>query len=154
MHAGGPDISLAGPGSDAVRYRLGARRGNSSDRPPLPVMPHFSGSDSSLNDRGSSEGEPGSHNSHHHRPLSLRRGTAPSRSSRSPSPDTPPISGTLAVIKAQAFGALRRTRTRSKKSGEGASRTAMEVLEARGIGLGVGINAGHKRPRLDSDDGQ
>lgn len=153
MHAGAPDISLAGPGSDAVRYRLGARRGNSGNRPLLPILPHFSGSDSSLNDRGSSEGEPGSHNSHH-RSLDLRRGTEPSRSSRSPSPDTPPISGTLAVIKAQAFGALRRTRTRSKRSSENASRAAIELLEARGIELGVGINAGHKRPRLDSDDGQ
>jgi hypothetical protein len=151
LHAGGPDISLAGPGSDAVRYRLGTRRGNSGNRPSAPVMPHFSGSDSSLNDRGSSEGELSSNNTHHHRPLNLRsRVAAPSRSSRSPSPDTPPISGTLAVIKAQAFGALRRTRTRSKR-GDGASRAAIEALEA---GLGVGVNVGHKRPRLDSDDGQ
>lgn len=149
LHAGGPDISLAGPGSDAVRYRLGARRANSGDnRPVLPALPQavFSGSDGSQNDRGSSEGESGPYN--HQRPRSRRDEPL----SRSPSPGTPPISGTLAVIKAQAFGALRRTRTRSKKSGDVASRAAMEALEARGIGL-LGVPAGHKRPRLDIDDG-
>lgn len=154
LPAGGHDISLAGPGSDAVRHRLGARRGNSGDRPVFPVMPQFSGSDSSLNDRGSSEGEPGPNNNRHHsRPPNPRRGTAPSRSSRSPSPSDSLTSGTLAVIKAQAFGALRRNR-RTKRTAETASRKAMEALEARGIGLSVGVNAGHKRPRLDSDDGQ
>lgn len=151
---GGPDISLAGPGSDAVRYRLGApRRANSDgDRGLIPSLPTFSGSDhSSQNDRGSSEGESGPYS--HQRPPPPRRYTAPSRSSRSPSPGTPPISGTLAVIKAQAFGALRRTRTRQKKTGEGASRAAMEALEARGIGMGVGVSTSNKRQRLDSDDG-
>jgi hypothetical protein len=57
----------------------------------------------------------------------------------------------LAVIKAQAFGALRRTRARTKKSSEGAARVAMDVLEARGIGMGVGATS--KRPRLHSDKG-
>lgn len=143
LHAGGPDISLAGPGSDALRYRLGARRTNSGDRPILPAVPPFTGSDGSQNDEESGP---------YSRPRSRRDGPS-SRSSRSPSPGTPPISGTLAVIKAQAFGALRRTRTRSKKSGEGASRVAMEALEARGLGMGAAGLVGNKRQRLDMEDG-
>jgi len=60
------------------------------------------------------------------------------------------MSGTLAVIKAQAFGALRRTRTRPKKGPDSAAKVALEALEARGLGMGV--SAGHKRPRLQHDD--
>ena len=92
---------------------------------------------------------------------------APSRASRSPSPGPPPICGTLAVIKAQAFGALRRTRGRSKKTSEGAAKAAVEALAARGIGVsssaaaatsvvigvGVGVNPPAKRPRLHDGDG-
>ncbi|KAH7911188.1 hypothetical protein BJ138DRAFT_1151219 [Hygrophoropsis aurantiaca] len=146
LHGGTADISLSGPGSDGVRYRLGPRRANSGpERPLLPALPQFSGSENgSQHERGSSEGESNSYS------LRPRRGGTASRDSRSPSPGAPPISGTLAVIKAQAFGALRRTRTRTKKSSEGAAKVAMEVLEARGIGMGVAT--GSKRPRLHSDD--
>lgn len=148
LHSGGPDISLAGPGSDALRYRMGARRQNSGgERTILPALPPFSGSDNgSQNDRGSSEGESGPYPQRDR----VRRDTV--GSSRSPSPNAPPISGTLAVIKAQAFGALRRTRTRQKK-GDGASRAAMEALESRGLGMGLGVSAGNKRQRLDDDEG-
>ncbi|KAF9241365.1 anaphase-promoting complex, cyclosome, subunit 4-domain-containing protein, partial [Melanogaster broomeanus] len=151
LHGGTADISLSAPGGDGgVRYRIGPRRANSGPErtllPALPV-PHFSGSDTgSQHERGSSEGES---NSYAQLPrLRPRRGH--DRESRSPSPTTPPISGTLAVIKAQAFGALRRTRTRTKKSSEGAAKVAMEVLEARGIGMGVATSS--KRPRLHDDD--
>lgn len=54
------------------------------------------------------------------------------------------------MIKAQAFGALRRTRARTKKSSEGAAKVAMDVLEARGIGIGV--SPGGKRQRIEDDD--
>ncbi|KAJ3750356.1 hypothetical protein DFH05DRAFT_1455390 [Lentinula detonsa] len=54
--------------------------------------------------------------------------------SRSPSPDdSAPLSGTLAVIKAQAFGALRRTRVRSKRPAEDPAKVSREVLESRGL---------------------
>lgn len=152
LHGGTADISLAGPGSDAVRYRFGTRRANSGpERPLLPAVPQFSGSENgSQHERGgSSEGE----SPYMQTRLRPRRGAAASPTSRSPSPGAPPISGTLAVIKAQAFGALRRTRARTKKTSEGASRVAMEVLEARGIGMGVNVSAGSKRPRLQHDDG-
>jgi len=150
LHGGTADISLAGPGSDAVRYRLGTRRANSgTERTLLPALPTLSGSDNgSQHEHGSSEGEATGYS--HHLRLRPRRGTEPTRPSRSPSPGTggPPISGTLAVIKAQAFGALRRTRARTKKSSEGAAKVAMDVLEARGIGMGVNAGTGSKRPRL------
>ncbi|KAG8908103.1 hypothetical protein FRB99_000547 [Tulasnella sp. 403] len=57
------------------------------------------------------------------------------------------MSNTLAVIKAQAFGNVRKTRARAKKnpqSGE-AARAAIEILEARGLGLGLDISGGVKR---------
>ena len=66
--------------------------------------------------------------------------------SRSPSPIGPHICSTLVVTKAQAFGALRRTRTRQQRGSEGATKAAMEALEARGIGIGMA------RPRLEDDD--
>lgn len=145
LHGGIADISLAGTtGSDAVRYRLGARRANSgADRPIFPALPQFSGQDVHGGDRGSSEGENAPY-------LRIRSRRGASRLSRSPSPGTPPMSGTLAVIKAQAFGALRRTRARTKKGADGAAKVAIEALEARGIGMGV--STGSKRPRLHDDD--
>ncbi|KAF7969344.1 hypothetical protein HWV62_27675 [Athelia sp. TMB] len=150
MHGpAGPDISLAGPGSDALRYRMaaGARRpAPESERAALPSLPAFSGSENGSQHDRSSEGESG--------PYAQRRERRDTgTSSRSPSPGAPPISGTLAVIKAQAFGALRRTRTRQKKGGDGASRAAMEALESRGLGMGLNVPVGNKRQRLDDDDG-
>jgi hypothetical protein len=148
LHGGTADITLPGSQSDALRYRLPNRSSNSSDRPLLSGLPHFSGNDiGSPHDRGSSDGDSTIYS---HSRLRTRRGNAPSRSSRSPSPSAPTLSGTLAVIKAQAFGALRRTRARTKKSSEGAAKVAMDVLEARGIGMGV--SAGSKRPRLHDDE--
>ncbi|KAI5985137.1 hypothetical protein F5J12DRAFT_729148 [Pisolithus orientalis] len=151
LHGGTADLSLSSVGSEGVRYRIGPRRANSGpERPLLPSLPHFSGGEgNSHHERGSSEGEAGSCSQHSK--LRPRRG-AERAASRSPSPSTPPISGTLAVIKAQAFGALRRTRMRTKKSSEGAAKVAMEVLEARGIGMGV--MTGSKRPRLQDDHGE
>jgi len=148
LHGGTADISLAGSQSDALRYRLPTRSSNSSDRPLLPGLPHFSSNDiGAPYDRGSSDGDA---TLCAHPRMRPRHGNAPSRSSRSPSPGAPTLSGTLAVIKAQAFGALRRTRARTKKSSEGAAKVAMDVLEARGIGIGV--STGSKRPRLHDDE--
>lgn len=62
---------------------------------------------------------------------------------RSPSPGPAPISCTVAVIKAQAFGALRRTRTKPKKDSDGAAKVAINVLEARGIGPTPGVRGTH-----------
>ncbi|PFH54493.1 hypothetical protein AMATHDRAFT_134663 [Amanita thiersii Skay4041] len=146
LHGGTADITLAGTASDAVRYRLNTRRPPSgTERPLLPGIPNLLPSDScSVHDRGSSDENSTPYSNAR---LRSRRSAAPSRSSRSPSPGPPPLSGTLAVIKAQAFGALRRTRARTKKTSEGAAKMAMDVLEARGIGMGVAT--GTKRPRLD-----
>ncbi|KAF8078604.1 hypothetical protein FPV67DRAFT_1663317 [Lyophyllum atratum] len=151
LHGGTADVSLVGPASDAVRYRLTNRRDNSGcDRPLLPTLPPISGSDNgSQPEQGSSDGDSTPYP--HSRPR-LRRGMTHSRS-RSPSPPPPILSSTLAVIKAQAFGALRRTRARTKKSSDGAAKVAMNVLEARGIGMAPspGATTSLKRPRLDDD---
>lgn len=151
---GPTEVSLSGPGSDAVRYRLGSRRADSSaDRPMLPILPPLSMSDNgSQQDRGSSDGDSNSYGPSRLRP---RRDSALSPRPRSTSPSTvpPPLSGTLAVIKAQAFGALRRTRARTKKPSDVPAKTAMDVLEARGIDMGV--SSGSKRQRMEeSDDGE
>jgi hypothetical protein len=65
------------------------------------------------------------------------------------------LSNTLAVIKAQAFGTVRKTRTKTKRTGaDAAANVAMEVLRARALGLGldmgstVGIT---KRRRMNQD---
>ncbi|TFY75343.1 hypothetical protein EWM64_g8668, partial [Hericium alpestre] len=81
LHGGIADISLAGHGGDAVRYRLGGgRRANSgSDRPIFPAIPGFAGDGIHGGDRGSSEGEALSYSR-----LPLRRGIT--HLSRSPSP--------------------------------------------------------------------
>jgi hypothetical protein len=155
LHAPSAEVSLSGPGSDAVRYRLGTRRADSSaDRPMLPILPPLSMGDSgSHHDRGSSDGDS---NSYGHSRLRPRRDStiAISPPSRSASPSAaPPLSGTLAVIKAQAFGALRRTRARTKKPSDAPAKTAMDVLEARGIEMGA--PSGAKRQRTeDSEDGE
>ncbi|KAG6857578.1 hypothetical protein H0H87_000177 [Tephrocybe sp. NHM501043] len=143
LHGGTADVSLVGPASDVVRYRLANRRESGSERPLLPTLPNLSGSE---NDQGSSDGDASYARSRSH----IRRPMSNSRS-RSPSPAPPVLSGTLAVIKAQAFGALRRTRARTKRSSEGAAKVAMNVLESRGIGLPTSPSATPtlKRPRLE-----
>ncbi|KAF9481413.1 hypothetical protein BDN70DRAFT_930916 [Pholiota conissans] len=143
LHGGTADISLTGqPAHDAVRYRVGERRPESgADYQPM-LSPHQNPQNP---DHNSSDGEHSFNDSRSR----ARRHTIPSHS-RSPSPGPTPISCTVAVIKAQAFGALRRTRAKTKKSAEGAARLAMDVLEARGIG--VGGSTGTKRPRLEDDD--
>ncbi|GJJ09681.1 hypothetical protein Clacol_003905 [Clathrus columnatus] len=91
-----------------------------------------------------------------------RRHTSASIIPHSPSLSPPPtrdrdfrerdaaISNTLAVIKAQAFGSLRRTRTRVKKPSDSASKVAIDLLSARGIGLGLQspVAGGTTTPRL------
>ncbi|KAG5652102.1 hypothetical protein H0H81_006322 [Sphagnurus paluster] len=149
LHGGTADISLVGPASDAVRYRLAPRRVDQagSDRPLLPALTSMSGSDTgSQQEQGSSDGD----STPYPHPRARRRATS---HSRSPSPAAPILSGTLAVIKAQAFGALRRTRTRTKRSSEGAAKVAMNVLESRGIGIPPSPSAtpSLKRQRLDED---
>ena len=51
--------------------------------------------------------------------------------SRSPSPTDSPTGPTLAAVKAQAFGALRRTRIRQKKGSEGTTKASLEFEEHR-----------------------
>lgn len=147
LHGGTADISLASPSNDAVRFRLGARKSTGPERGLLTAVPPRSSGSDDGSQHGSSDGES---TSHHHPQSRPRRAAPPSRSSRSPSPGAAPLSGTLAVIKAQAFGALRRTRARTKKSSDGAAKVALDVLEARGIGMGV--SAGTKRRRTHSED--
>ncbi|KAL6310000.1 hypothetical protein BKA93DRAFT_876490 [Sparassis latifolia] len=150
LHGGTADIPIAAPGGDAVRYRLGGRTNTAPDRPIAQTLSPYSRAENGSGGRESDESESPSYT---YSTRSRARSTISSaRASRSPSPGPPPICGTLAVIKAQAFGALRRTRTRSKKSSEGAAKAAVEALEARGIGMGVAVGSASKRARLYIDD--
>ena len=154
-----PEMTLHGGTADVSAYAVNRRR--ASNGPERPMLGGLAGGVSSFRqndeERSFNEGDgkagPSDVRAGIRRP---RRNTSQSggasHSSRSPSPSHPPISSTLAVIKAQAFGALRRTRARPKKSTEGAAKMAMEVLEARGIGLGLGTGSSHKRPRLHDED--
>ena len=132
------DVSLLSHG-----LRLGTRRsGSTTDRPLFSPLPG-SIKTNAISGDGSEFKLDISHIKHRPR-RSLAHGT------RSPSPGAPPLSGTLAVIKAQAFGALRRTRSRAKKGADSAAKVALEALEARGIGMGV--STGSKRARIEYDD--
>jgi len=52
-----------------------------------------------------------------------------------------PMSSTLAMIKAQAFGTSRKARTRAKRPGaDSAAKVAMEALQARAQGLGLDVD--------------
>ena len=56
-------------------------------------------------------------------------------------PSQVPMSNTLAMIKAQAFGKSRKARTRAKRPGaDSAAKVAMEALQARGQGLGLDVD--------------
>lgn len=149
LHGGTADIPVGSSGGD-LRYRLGNRANSTAERPVVPPISPYSRTENGSNERESDESESTPY--HYSTRARQRRSTATSRTSRSPSPGPPPICGTLAVIKAQAFGALRRTRTRTKKSSEGAAKAAVEALEARGIGMGITVGSSTKRPRLHHDD--
>ncbi|KAH6917364.1 hypothetical protein BKA70DRAFT_332044 [Coprinopsis sp. MPI-PUGE-AT-0042] len=140
LHGGTAAVDIAIPGlpSDAARYRLNSRRDG------LGLLPELAPGNEDTAISSDREHADDSVTSR----LRRRRGTVPS--SRSPSPGLPSLSCTVAVIKAQAFGALRRPRARGKKSSEGAARVAMDVLEARGIGVG-GPAPASKRQRTDCD---
>ncbi|KAG7099235.1 hypothetical protein E1B28_001100 [Marasmius oreades] len=119
--SGAPPNGSLGTVGNDGRYRPGSNR---RDGPLLPtVLPPLSGG----SDNGSQHGSDGD------------SGVAPQ------------ISGTLAVLKAQSFGALRRTRTRTKRPVESAAKVAMDVLESRGLGMSV--QTGVKRQRRCEDEG-
>jgi hypothetical protein len=138
LQGGMADVSLLSHG-----LRLGTRRGDSTaERPLFSSLPGSLKTNVVLGDGSEIKSDVS------HSKLRPRRTLA--HAARSPSPGAPPLSGTLAVIKAQAFGALRRTRSRAKKGADSAAKVALEALEARGIGMGV--STGSKRPRVDYDD--
>ena len=142
LHGGIADVSLLGHGAEGIRLRLGTRRSESTtDRPLFSPLSDLIKSDIAI-DGGDMRSDVA------HSKLRPRRTIA--HANRSPSPGAPPLSGTLAVIKAQAFGALRRTRSRAKKGADSAAKVALEALEARGIGMGV--STGSKRARVDYDE--
>jgi hypothetical protein len=143
LHGGMADVSLLGHGGEGIRLRLGTRRPDSTtDRPIFSPLSGLLKSDVTTGDGCDVKSDVA-----HSKPRSRR---TIALTNRSPSPGAPPLSGTLAVIKAQAFGALRRTRSRAKKGADSAAKVALEALEARGIGMGV--STGSKRARVDYDE--
>ncbi|TFY69748.1 hypothetical protein EVJ58_g216 [Rhodofomes roseus] len=145
LHGGMADITVAPPRRDGSRYGVPRLSNPLTDRPITQALAAYSRSE---NESGGRDHDSDSESSYGYS-RSRQRSEAPSgHGSRSPSP-VPPICGTLAVIKAQAFGALRRTRTKGKRTTESAARAAVEALEARGIEMGITV--GSKRPRLHDD---
>ena len=144
LHGGTAHISVMNNNDERYRMAAPRRPTNGPDPQAFPIIPPFNNTETASPDREKSESE-----AYHYTLHNPSRRAAESRS-RSPSPSGPPICSTLAVIKAQAFGALRRTRTRQKKGSEGAAKAAMEALEARGIG--IGMTKSNKRPRLEDED--
>ncbi|EPT04312.1 hypothetical protein FOMPIDRAFT_125581 [Fomitopsis schrenkii] len=147
LHGGTADITVAPPRRDGSRYGVAPRIPNPlTDRPITQALAAYSRSE---NGSGGRDRDSDNESNSYGYSRSRGRSEAPSaHGSRSPSP-IPPVCGTLAVIKAQAFGALRRTRTKGKKTTESAARAAVEALEARGIEMGIAV--GSKRPRLHDD---
>lgn len=142
LHGGIADVSLLSHAGEGIRLRLGTRRSDpTTDRSLFSPLSGLIKSDIAA-DGGDMRSDVA------HSKLRPRRTIT--HANRSPSPGAPPLSGTLAVIKAQAFGALRRTRSRAKKGADSAAKVALEALEARGIGMGV--STGSKRARVDYDE--
>ena len=140
LHGGTADITLTGQAPDVLRYGMRRRTDTAADHQQI-LSPNENGS------QGSSDGDQPSNGT---RP-EPRRHTISSHSG-SPSPGPAPISCTVAVIKAQAFGALRRTRAKTKKTSEGAARVTKGVLESRGIGIdGSSLEAQPNRPLLENE---
>ncbi|KAI0033162.1 hypothetical protein K488DRAFT_70085 [Vararia minispora EC-137] len=125
LHGGIANIPVAGQSREGVRYRLGPRRtdcGPGLERAMFPALP-------SVGQIG--HGHPGDDGA-----TARARQRVTHSPSPSPSPASqPPVSGTLQVIKSQAFGSLRRGRASPKRTAE-AAKFANEALEARGITLG------------------
>ncbi|KAI0651842.1 hypothetical protein C8Q79DRAFT_935139 [Trametes meyenii] len=148
LHGGTADISsIVRMSSGRASASSAAAASSTGDRSLVQAPSPYARTDNGSHDRGESDGESSSY-TYGSRPRT--RPVSVSRGSRSPSPGPAPICGTLAVIKAQAFGALRRTRGRSKKTTEGAAKAAVEALAARGIGV---VANPAKRPRLHDSDG-
>lgn len=140
LHGGTADISLTGQTPDVLRYAMRRRTDAGADHQQI-MSPNENGS------QGSSDGDQPFNGT---RP-EPRRHTISSHSG-SPSPGPAPISCTVAVIKAQAFGALRRTRAKTKKTSEGAARVTKGVLESRGIGIdGSGLETQPNRPLPENE---
>ena len=130
MHGGTAHIPVV---SNDEHCRIAALRRptNGLDQQSFPIMPPFNNAEITNPDCESGEAEPHDYTSNN---VSRRVMNPPSRS---PSPTGSSICSTPAVIKAQAFGALRHTRAWEKKGEEEAPKAAMEDLETRGIGIGM-----------------
>lgn len=139
------DYQNARPLSDVERYAPRPRRSYSDSQSRANGFYSAAAEGEGLNGEGGFPDASG-HASRPRRHTSASLGHAPPlshSSASSPSPSDkerdrePPMSNTLAMIKAQAFGSLRRTRPKPKKTAETASKAAVDVLNARGIGMGV-----------------
>ncbi|KAF7791848.1 hypothetical protein EIP86_002872 [Pleurotus ostreatoroseus] len=143
LRGGQANVATAETHGDALRHKLANRSMPGLARPPYVSHDHPSSSCAEDEYPSSDHSTPAAH---------FRRNTAPEAlsnppNSRSPSPG-PHISGTLAIIKAQTFGALRRTRGRTRPSSEGLAKAAVQALASQGLGLGLVTGPPSKRPRL------
>jgi hypothetical protein len=145
LHGGTAHVPIAGSLGDALRYRLNARANTfptGAATHPYPRTDRESDEDDALSPQSTSRLRGGA-----------RRSTIPpvggARSSTSPPPR---LSSTLAVIKAQSFGGLRRTRTKGRRSSDNAVKLSVEALSARGISV-TGDAPVQKRQKRNNDPG-
>lgn len=149
LHGGTADIPIAGTVGDAMRFRMSVQRANTLPGvlPPA-YAPNGTHQESDEDDATSHQGQPQAGARSRSRRSTAPGAPATNRSSQSPSPP-PPISGTLAVIKAQAFGAYRRSRPRTRRASGDAAKLSVEALSARGIAVSGGGPAS-KRQKLQN----
>ena len=149
LQGGTANVAVAGTVGDVLRHKLSTRP--TPQHPSAPSPSNSRGEVPAYHEEEPYQSPTASHASARQRHNGTPESVPAPPVSRSPSPNAK-ISGTLAIIKAQAFGALRRTRGKTRTSSEGIAKAAVDALSAHGLGLGLVTGPPNKRQRLQQKD--